>query len=45
MRYSWKSFIALYYFLAIRLPRFVMRQHVFLRLEVHHFDVAPGEVD
>ena len=31
--------------LAVRLPRFVMRQDVFLRLAVHNVDVVIGQVD
>lgn len=37
-----------FYFGAVRLHRFVMRQHVFLRLPIHHFDVVlskPNDVD
>lgn len=33
------------FFLAVRLPRFVMRQDVFLRLAVHHFDVVLGKLN
>lgn len=36
------------FFVAVRLHRFVMRQHVFLRLAIHHFDVVlskPNDVD
>jgi hypothetical protein len=32
------------FFLAVRLPRFVMRQDVFLRLAVHNVDVVIGEI-
>lgn len=31
--------------LAVRLPRFVMRQDVFLRLAVHNVDVVISQVD
>ena len=31
--------------LAVRLPRFVMRQDVFLRLAVHNVDIVIGQVD
>lgn len=31
--------------LAVRLPRFVMRQDVFLRLTVHNVDVVISQVD
>ena len=31
--------------MAVRLPRFVMRQDVFLRLAVHNVDVVIGQVD
>lgn len=34
--------------LAVRLPRFVVRQDVFLRLAIHHFDVVlskPNDAD
>lgn len=31
--------------LAVRLPRFVMRQDVFLRLAVHNVNVVIGQVD
>ena len=31
--------------LAVRLPRFVMRQDVFLRLAVHNVNVMIGQVD
>lgn len=34
--------------MAVRLPRFVVRQDVFLRLAIHHFDVVlskPNDVD
>lgn len=31
--------------LTVRLPRFVMRQDVFLRLAVHNVDVVIGQVD
>lgn len=31
--------------LAVRLPRFVMRQYVFLRLAVHNVNVMIGQVD
>lgn len=31
--------------LAVRLPRFVMRQDVFFRLAVHNFDVVISQVD
>lgn len=31
--------------LAVRLPRFVMRQNVFLRLAVHNIDVVISQVD
>lgn len=30
---------------AVRLPRFVMRQNVFLRLAVHNVDVVISQVD
>lgn len=30
---------------AVRLHRFVVRQHVFLRLAIHHFDVVLSEAD
>lgn len=30
---------------AVRLHRFVMRQHVFLRLAIHHFDVVLGKAN
>lgn len=33
------------FFLAVRLPRFVMRQDVFLRLAVHNVDVVISQVD
>jgi hypothetical protein len=33
------------FFLAVRLPRFVMRQDVFLRLAVHNVDVVIGQVN
>jgi len=41
------SLIALFlgWFLAVRLPRFVMRQDVFLRLAIHNIDVVIGKVD
>lgn len=31
--------------MAVRLPRFVMRQDVFLRLAVHNVNVVIGQVD
>lgn len=31
--------------LAVRLPRFVVRQNVFLRLAIHHFDVMLSEAN
>lgn len=31
--------------LAVRLPRFVMRQDIFLRLAVHNVDIVIGQVD
>lgn len=34
-----------YLFTTVRLPRFVMRQDVFLRLAVHNVDVVIGQVD
>lgn len=33
------------FFLAVRLPRFVMRQNVFLRLAIYNVDVVIGQVD
>lgn len=33
------------FLLAVRLPRFIVRQHVFLRLAIHHFDVMFSEAD
>ena len=33
------------FFLAVRLPRFVMRQDVFLRLAVHNVNVVIRQVD
>ncbi len=32
-------------YFTIRLPRFVMRQYVFLRLAVHHFNVVLSEAN
>lgn len=34
-----------YLFTAVRLPRFVMRQDVFLRLAIHNIDVMISQVD
>ena len=34
-----------FWLLAVRLPRFVMRQDVFLRLAVHNVDVVISQVD
>lgn len=31
--------------LAVRLPRFVVRQDVFLRLAIHHFDIVLSEAN
>lgn len=34
-----------FYSRAVRLHRFVMRQHIFLRLPIHHFDVVLGKAN
>lgn len=34
-----------FYLLTVRLPRFIMRQDVFLRLAVHNIDVVISKVD
>lgn len=40
----WKVSIK-FYSRAVRLHRFVVRQHVFLRLAIHHLDVVLSEAD